>query len=370
MKGVFWNCMGAGRKGMASCFADIIKDHSLDFVGIQETKKKEFPAKYLSRVDPGGFFVWNCLPSVGRSGGILCGVKKESLELISWKLGNFMVQARVFDVKNKCIWVSIVVYGAAHDDHKEDFLNEMLSTCSSVDVPYIIGGGYFNIIRGMQEKNKKHGNLKFVAKFNDVINSLGLREVDMGGGKYTWTNKQRHPTLEKLDRVLMSFSWEDLYPLVSVRKLVREVSDHNPLLLSTGMEERSAPGQREFRFELSWLKNEEFFPKAKSIWEQVVRADDPIDILNIKLKRIKKYFKGWGSNRFGHSRKRKDEIKKELEEIEKLEEMGPLDPEIYEKRTLLCAEYNEILYNDELFWLQQSNERWLLKGDRNTSFFS
>lgn len=126
---------------------------------------------------------------------------------------------------------------------------------------------------------------------------------------------------------------------------------------------------REFRFELSWLKNEEFFPKAKSIWEQNVRADDPIDILNVKLKRIKKYFKGRGSNKFGHSRKRKDEIMKELEEIEKLEEVGPLDPGIYEKRTLLCAEYNEILNNDELFWLQQSNERWLLKGDRNTTYF-
>lgn len=117
------------------------------------------------------------------------------------------------------------------------------------------------------------------------------------------------------------------------------------------------------------LRMRNFFPKAKSIWDQVVRANDPIDILNIKLKRIKKYFKGWGSNRFGHSRKRKDEIKKELEEIEKMEEIGPLDPEVYEKRTLLYAEYNEILFNDELFWLQQSNERWLLKGDRNTSFF-
>ncbi|KAE8776688.1 hypothetical protein D1007_50672 [Hordeum vulgare] len=83
--------------------------------------------------------------------------------------------------------------------------------------------------------------------------------------------------------------------------------------------------------ELGWMEEgnmeEDDFTIAKSIWDQVVRADDPIDILNIKLKRIKKYFKGWGSNRFGHSKKRKDEIKKELEEIEKMEEIGPLDPE-------------------------------------------
>lgn len=39
------------------------------------------------------------------------------------------------------MWVLIVVYGAAHDGRKDDFLKEMLVTCSNVDAPYIIGGG-------------------------------------------------------------------------------------------------------------------------------------------------------------------------------------------------------------------------------------
>uniref|UniRef100_A0A452ZUH0 Endonuclease/exonuclease/phosphatase domain-containing protein n=1 Tax=Aegilops tauschii subsp. strangulata TaxID=200361 RepID=A0A452ZUH0_AEGTS len=96
----------------------------------------------------------------------------------------------------------------------------------------------------------------------------------------------------------MSFDWEDIFPLVSVRKLVRDVSDHNPLLLSTCPVKNSPLHNCEFRFELSWLKNEEFYIKAKNIWEQPVNASDPIDILNIKLKRLKKYFKGWGSHSF------------------------------------------------------------------------
>ena len=45
----------------------------------------------------------------------------------------------------------------------------------------------------------------------------------MTGGCYTWSNKQDNPTLEKLDRVLMSPDWEDLYPLASVHKLVKEL---------------------------------------------------------------------------------------------------------------------------------------------------
>jgi hypothetical protein len=37
----------------------------------------------------------------------------------------------------------------------------------------------------------------------------------MVGGLYTWTNKQKTPTLEKVDRILMSHDWEILFPPVS-----------------------------------------------------------------------------------------------------------------------------------------------------------
>ena len=62
-------------------------------------------------------------------------------------------------------------------------------------------------------------------------------------------------------------------------------------------------------------------------------------------------------------KKRKKDIQKELEEIETLEEEGPLDPETYENITNLWMELDDIMANEELVWLQQSNERWLLKGD-------
>jgi hypothetical protein len=136
----FWNCRGAGKKGMTTCFSDIIKDHSLDFLGIQETKKKNFDPKYLRRVDPFDRFSWNFIPSVGKSGGILCGVKKETLEVVSWIAGNYLLQVAVFDVRLKCVWTLVVVYGAAHDDKKDEFLAELALMCSNISTPYVIGG--------------------------------------------------------------------------------------------------------------------------------------------------------------------------------------------------------------------------------------
>jgi hypothetical protein len=49
------------------------------------------------------------------------------------------------------------------------------------------------------------------------------------------------------------------------------------------------------------LPKEDFIHKVAEVWNQVVHSDDPIDVPNFKIKRFKKYFKGWGSNVFGQN---------------------------------------------------------------------
>jgi exonuclease III len=82
---------------------------------------------------------------------------------------------------------------------------------------------------------------------NAIINTYELREIDMSGGQFTWSNNQANPTLEKLDMFLMNNDWENMFPLVTVHKISRDVSDHNPIILDTleNREQRS----RNFRFE-------------------------------------------------------------------------------------------------------------------------
>ena len=55
----------------------------------------------------------------------------------------------------------------------------------------------------------------------------------MTGGRFTWSNNHCDPTLEKLDRILISKDWEDIFPKVLINKLPTEVFDHNPLIISS-----------------------------------------------------------------------------------------------------------------------------------------
>uniref|UniRef100_A0A453F380 Endonuclease/exonuclease/phosphatase domain-containing protein n=1 Tax=Aegilops tauschii subsp. strangulata TaxID=200361 RepID=A0A453F380_AEGTS len=82
MSGLIWNCRGVGKKGMATCLSDIISDHSIDFLGLHETLKKDFSPKLLRRLDPFSSFHWEWIPAIGKSGGILCGIRNSNLELL------------------------------------------------------------------------------------------------------------------------------------------------------------------------------------------------------------------------------------------------------------------------------------------------
>jgi hypothetical protein len=66
--------------------------------------------------------------------------------------------------------------------------------------------GDFNLIRKPEDRNKPGGNLTELALFNEVISSLGLNEVLLQGIKYTWSNMQSTPLMEKLDWVFTSNS--------------------------------------------------------------------------------------------------------------------------------------------------------------------
>lgn len=98
----------------------------------------------------------------------------------------------------------------------------------------MIIGGDFNIIRYVKKKNTMDGVHRHTPLFNSLIHFYELRELVMNGGLFTWSNNQENLAMEKLDRVLVTKDWEDLFPEAIVSKLPREISDYNPLVVSTG----------------------------------------------------------------------------------------------------------------------------------------
>jgi hypothetical protein len=49
-------------------------------------------------------------------------------------------------------------------------------------------------------------------RFRHLVNDLYLKVVPLLGRRYTWSNECEAPTLIKLDQVLCTTYWEELYP--------------------------------------------------------------------------------------------------------------------------------------------------------------
>jgi exonuclease III len=140
MIGIIWNCRGVAKKGMGTCIKDLLLDFKADFVGLQETMRKKYTDKFFRKIDPHQNYTWHWLPSNGRSGGILCGVKTEEYEVIKVEELEFAVIAEVVDKKVNQKMRLVTVYGPAHDDKKEQFLTELSTICAKKDLPLMVGG--------------------------------------------------------------------------------------------------------------------------------------------------------------------------------------------------------------------------------------
>lgn len=125
----------------------------------------------------------------------------------------------------------------------------------------------------------------------------------------------------------------------------------------------------QFKFDLNWLDNPDFYVQVEKIWLKPCRAKSALDKIQQKLKLFKQFFKGWGFNLQGELTKKRKELQLELSSLEELEETSYLtEAQVLRKHWVLC-ENLKLLEQEELYWLQRSHETQLLKGDENTKYF-
>ena len=71
--------------------------------------------------------------------------------------------------------------------------------------------GNFNLIVSAEDKKSGTINRAMVGRFRRLISDLELKVLLLLVRKYTWSNHQGSPTLVKLDRLLCSADWEQLF---------------------------------------------------------------------------------------------------------------------------------------------------------------
>uniref|UniRef100_J3LGX6 CCHC-type domain-containing protein n=1 Tax=Oryza brachyantha TaxID=4533 RepID=J3LGX6_ORYBR len=125
---------------------------------------------------------------------------------------------------------------------------------------------------------------------------------------------------------------------------------------------------RELGLLQGWIISENF--KDLVLEKMPIRDNDYIlNFWNRKLSSVRKFLKGWGANKNSEWKRAKQELVSKLESFDLEANLHDLCPEQWEERYKIEKELDQVFELEELYWHKRSGEEWLLKGDKNTSYF-
>ncbi|XP_019154595.1 PREDICTED: uncharacterized protein LOC109151131 [Ipomoea nil] len=190
-------------------------------------------------------------------------------------------------------------------------------------------------------------------------NQVGL-DFGFSGYQYTWErSKGTHLWVEaKLDRVLTSDSWSDLFPMAKAESITTAKSDHMPLLLQSLP--RAPPIHNTgFRFENLWLREAHCRNIMIESWSNTHGHSlmDRVGICGTAIWIWGKHFARNFQRCLDHWRKRMEATKYRRD---------PYGITLFKEAQ---SEYLRVLQHQSDYWRQRAKQFWLKDGDTNSSFF-
>lgn len=201
-----------------------------------------------------------------------------------------------------------------------------------------------------------------MAAFRDVLMACELVDLGFIGVPYTYDNMRAAAAnvRVRLDRAVATNDWRNLFAFSSVHHLASPCLDHVPLLLKLSAEQEN-PRSKARRYEIFWERDAGLPDFIRNTWDAFGTMEN-LGKVNAALRSTMTALKSWSNRRFGNVTR---EINKSRSQLEELLRMNADRQEIRR----VSDKLNELLYKEEMLWLQRSRIMWLKEGDRNTKFF-
>ncbi|XP_028556082.1 uncharacterized protein LOC114581016 [Dendrobium catenatum] len=202
--------------------------------------------------------------------------------------------------------------------------------------------------------------------FNSMISDCNLNDIGYFGSPYMW---YRANLWQRLDRFLFNDDWLALLPSSSIEHLSRTLSDHSPLLLN--INKSLQHNVLSFRFQNMWMLHADFPKMLSTNWNAPVYPDNNISgMLRLwsKLSRLKQCLRWWNKCIFKNLFANIKDAENKVSYLENIFQSNPNSDNMIDlnqaKDSLLLLQRQE-----EWYWNQKSNAKFIVEGDRNTKFF-
>lgn len=133
----------------------------------------------------------------------------------------------------------------------------------------VVCRGDFNTVRDKIERGEKNSTYRCgeAREFNDFIEAMGLIEVPLVGGRFTWSNKDGSAR-SRLDRFLLSKQLLDSWKIEGEIIGDKDISDHAPIWLKANTKDW---GPKPFRLNNCWFEHKDSKSFMEKEWKALVR---------------------------------------------------------------------------------------------------
>ncbi|WJX68115.1 hypothetical protein P8452_52517 [Trifolium repens] len=272
---------------------------------------------------------WSCNPTLGRSGGLLTLWDGDKGKLLYSFQGQGFLGVCLEWGQKKVRVLTLNVYAPCNFEAKKQLWVELLvaKRTYTADLWCILGD--FNSVRDSSErKGVAYAQNREISKalrddqrlFNLLLENLEVEDLQLMGRKFTWI-KPNGACASRLDRILVSSNWRDIWGEVSLWTLQRDVSDHCPLILKYTNWDW---GPKPFRFNNHWLRHKKFKEVVCTHWSKPVEARWMGIVFKDKLKVLKLAIKKWNKENYGEADNKISALIDTIEELELKGEAGEL----------------------------------------------
>lgn len=359
-----WNVRGINSRDKWSAIRNKIVDLSCDIICFQETKKEAFDAGFLRNFCPPDFDKFEFLPSIGASGGILTAWKSRmfSGELVF--SNEFAISVELRSMHNDDTWLLTNVYAPCHNEGKRNFINWFKHIQMPEEVDWLVVGD-FNMMRKPEDRNKEGGDPSEMFMFNSAISFLGLTEIVLQGRRFTWSNMQPNPLLQKIDWIFTTCSWNLKYPDTSVKGYDMTPSDHCPCLVNIST---AIPRPKVFRFENYWLQLPCFQQILNEVWSAPMPHTDQAKRITAKFKKLRKALREKQAS-ISNLKIVINNTKMLIQFLDLMEECRDLSLQEWNFRKIVRNKLLDLLEQQKTYWRQRGAIKWVKLGDATTKFF-
>jgi hypothetical protein len=202
-----------------------------------------------------------------------------------------------------------------------------------------------------------------MAAFRETLALCNMVDLGFTGLPYTYDNKRkgRANVRVRLDRAVASADWRDMFGEAAVEHIASLVSDHTPILVRLLQEHRVPARQPRRHYEVWWEREAELPELIAQAWQEAGPKGD-LSSVRAGLDKTMQVLQYWSRKKFGNLLTELDKCRKQLTALMQTGNHR-------EAIRRVSDQMNELLYKEEMLWMQRSRINWLKEGDQNTKYF-